>query len=157
MDLVYVDESGDPGRALNSSRYFILCGLAVHHADWQIVRRQLEELRERLADLHGLCPKAEIHTAEFLSNSRDHLGLNQRQRIQCLLHLLGFLERTPLLKPIRAWIDKSEETNDPLVAAWLALIMKARVHAERAQTHSDCLVRGLMIISDDLRPAPGSR
>jgi hypothetical protein len=34
MDLVYVDESGDPGVREGSSRYFILCGLSVHHADW---------------------------------------------------------------------------------------------------------------------------
>jgi hypothetical protein len=30
MHLVYVDESGDPGARAGSSRYFILCGLAVH-------------------------------------------------------------------------------------------------------------------------------
>ena len=74
MHLVYVDESGDPGMAVGSSRYFILCGLGVHHADWHEVRRQLEELRDRLARLHGLPPDAEIHAAEFLSRSRDHLS-----------------------------------------------------------------------------------
>jgi hypothetical protein len=84
-----VDESGDPGVREGSSRYFILCGLSVHHADWHEVTRHLEELRVRLAKLHGLSPEAEIHAAEFLSSSRDHLGLNQRQRVQCLLHLLG--------------------------------------------------------------------
>ena len=81
MHLVYVDESGDPGTAVSSSRYFILCGLSVHHADWHEARNQLKELRGRLARLHGLCPEAEIHATEFLSSSRDHLGLNQRQRI----------------------------------------------------------------------------
>ena len=30
MHLVHVDESGDPGARAGSSRYFILCGLAVH-------------------------------------------------------------------------------------------------------------------------------
>jgi hypothetical protein len=113
MHLVYVDESGDPGMAVSSSRYFILCGLLVHHADWHDVRSQLKDLRERLKSMHGLCPDAEIHAAEFLSSSRNHLGLNQRQRIQCLLHLLGFLERTQKLKPFRVSIDKLTGNNDP--------------------------------------------
>jgi len=139
MHLVYVDESGDPGTTVNSSRYLILCGLSVHHADWHDVRKQLKELRERLTRLHGLCPEAEIHAAEFLSSSRDHLGLNQRQRIQCLLHLLGFLDRTPRIKAFRVVIDKSNGELDPLAAAWSALAIevtnKIEMYSRRTYRH----------------------
>jgi len=156
MDLVYVDESGDPGVREGSSRYFILCGLSVHHADWHEVTRHLEELRVRLAELHGLSPEAEIHAAEFLSSSRDHLGLNQRQRVQCLLHLLGFLSRTEKITPYRVFVDKTSSASDPLAIAWAALAIKATGKVELA-THARCEAKGLVIISDDLRPSPGSR
>jgi len=156
MHLVYVDESGDPGVAAGSSRYFILCGLGVHHADWHDIRDQLGQLRDRLASLHGLPPEAEIHAAEFLSSSRDHLGLNQRQRIQCLLHLLGFLDRTKKLMVFRVFIDKSHGESDPLSAAWSALALAARTRIE-AGVHARCSAEGLMIISDDMRPSPGGR
>jgi len=156
MHLVYVDESGDPGTTVNSSRYFILCGLSVHHADWHDVQKQLKELRERLTRLHGLCPEAEIHAAEFLSSSRDHLGLNQRQRIQCLLHLLGFLDRTPRIKAFRVVIDKSNGELDPLAAAWSALAIEVTNKIEGA-SHAKCTAEGLIVISDDMRNSPGGR
>jgi|688.fasta_scaffold76940_1 hypothetical protein len=156
MHLVYVDESGDPGMAVSSSRYFILCGLLVHHADWHDVRSQLKDLRERLKSMHGLCPDAEIHAAEFLSSSRNHLGLNQRQRIQCLLHLLGFLERTQKLKPFRVSIDKLTGNNDPLATSWSALAIKVTNLVE-ISVHEKCTAEGIIIISDDLRPSPGGR
>ena len=142
--------------AVSSSRYFILCGLLVHHADWHDVRSQLKDLRERLKNMHGLSPDAEIHAAEFLSSSRNHLGLNQRQRIQCLLHLLGFLERTRKLKPFRVSIDKFTGNNDPLATAWSALAIKVTSLVEKS-VHEKCRAEGLVIISDDLRPSPGSR
>ena len=156
MHLVYVDESGDPGTTVNSSRYLILCGLSVHHADWHDVQKQLKELRERLTRLHGLCPEAEIHAAEFLSSSRDHLGLNQRQRIQCLLHLLGFLDRTPRIKAFRVVIDKSNGELDPLAAAWSALAIEVTNKIEGA-SHAKCTAEGLIVISDDMRNSPGGR
>jgi len=156
MHLVYVDESGDPGVGPGSSRYFILCGLCVHHADWHEMNRRLGELRSRLEKLHGLSPGAEIHAAEFLGNSRDHLGLNQRQRIQCLLHLLGFLDQSSQLTPIRVVIDKTSSPMDPLASAWSTL---ATVATQLIEEHQDlrCEAKGLIIVSDDLRPSPGSR
>lgn len=156
MHLVYVDESGDPGVGPGSSRYFILCGLCVHHSDWHEVNRRLGELRSRLEKLHGLSPLAEIHAAEFLGNSRDHLGLNQRQRIQCLLHLLGFLDQSNHLTPIRVVIDKSSDPMDPLASAWSTLASNATLLIDE---HEDprCIAKGLIIVSDDLRPSPGSR
>ena len=156
MHLVYVDESGDPGTAVSSSRYFILCGLSVHHADWHEARNLLEELRNRLAGLHGLSPEAEIHAAEFLSSSRDHLGLNQRQRIQCLLHLLGFLDRTLIIKAFRVVIDKSNGERDPLAAAWSALAIEVTNQMASA-SHAKCSAEGLIFISDDMRHSPGAR
>lgn len=156
MHLVYVDESGDPGVTAGSSRYFVLCGLGVHHADWHEVQQQLDELRDRLAKLHGLPPGAEIHAAEFLSSSRNHLGLNQRQRIQCLLHLLGFLHRTEKIAAFRVFIDKSTGEPDPLATAWSALATEVRTRIE-ASVHLRCSAEGLILISDDMRPSPGSR
>lgn len=156
MHLVYVDESGDPGVGLGSSRYFILCGVCVHHADWHEVNRRLGELRHRLENLHGLSTLAEIHAAEFLGNSRDHLGLNQRQRIQCLLHLLGFLGQSSQLTPMRVIIDKTSGPADPLASAWSTLASAA---TRLIEAHQDlrCEAKGLIIVSDDLRPSPGSR
>jgi hypothetical protein len=34
MHLLYVDESGDTGRAGSQTRTFTLSGLLVHHAEW---------------------------------------------------------------------------------------------------------------------------
>lgn len=157
MHLLYVDESGDPGIVSNSSRHFILCGLLVHHADWHGVQTALHEMRKRLHQMHGLSLESELHASEFLGNSRDHLGLNQRQRIQSLLHALGCVQALGALTPVCAIVDKAGMETSPTLQAWVELTAGVAHHIGRANRHARCTADGLMIICDDLRPSPGSK
>ena len=60
MQLVYVDESGDPGAltpdalAQGTSRHFILSSVAIDEGDWDQTLRTLVDIRTRLLARHGL-------------------------------------------------------------------------------------------------------
>lgn len=43
--LMYVDESGQREYGANTSRYFVLCALAVPVASWQLINNQMHELK----------------------------------------------------------------------------------------------------------------
>jgi hypothetical protein len=153
MHLIYVDESGDPGAKLGASKHFILCGLLVHHADWHAVNRRMAEMRARLFATHGLPMMAELHASEFLSDSSNHLGLSQRARLQCLLHVLGCIQRQGDLTPICVIVEKGG--TNPLAPAWIELTRLAQVWIDRATPHPSCVSAGLAIVCDDIRPSPG--
>ena len=59
MQLVYVDESGDPGGptpaalAQGTSRHFILSSVAIDEGDWDQSLRTLVDIRTRLLARHG--------------------------------------------------------------------------------------------------------
>lgn len=155
MHFLYVDESGDPGSSPGASTHFILCGLLVHHADWHIAQRRLMEMRQRLSLTHGLPVMAELHASEFLGDSRDHLGLTQRSRLQCLLHALGCVRRLEFLMPICVVVEKG--AADPMTPAWAEMTRLAQAWVGQVATHPACGSSGLVIVCDDFRPSPGRR
>jgi hypothetical protein len=153
MHFLYVDESGDVGAKPGSSRHFILCGILVHHADWRKANGRLQAMRERLQAFHGLSLDAELHASEFLSDSSNHLGLTQRQRLQSLLHSLGCIQKQSELTPLCVVVDKG--AVDPTSLAWAELTRIAIERIGISGPHADCRSKGLAIICDNPRASPG--
>lgn len=72
MQLVYVDESGDPGEltpsalAQGTSRHFILSSVAIEEADWLETLDGIARIRSRMLAEHALPPDTELHAREIL-------------------------------------------------------------------------------------------
>jgi hypothetical protein len=88
MDLVYIDESGDPGAANSPTSAYYLSSLSIPSSQWADARRRLMHFRQRMRDQLGLKLSAEIHAAEFLGGAKSFLGLEPRQRLRIALWLL---------------------------------------------------------------------
>jgi hypothetical protein len=63
---MYVDESGDPGKAPLSSPHFILSGLIIHINDWEYYLKKLKQFRLKIKQTFGLNLRTEIHAAELI-------------------------------------------------------------------------------------------
>lgn len=153
MHFLYVDESGDSGSKCGASSHFILCGLLIHHADWQGVWRDTKDMRGRLTKQFGLPHDAELHASDFLSKNSDQFSLPLSSRFRCALHAIGFVGRHRGIAPIRVMVAKTDALVEPaFTIAWHELI---RLALERiAKDTHDCQASGLIVICDDHRTAP---
>ena len=66
MYIMYVDESGDPGRHPNSSPHFILSGLIVSQNHWDKYLLRLKAFRKSLKAQYNLNQRTEIHASELI-------------------------------------------------------------------------------------------
>ena len=153
MHFLYVDESGDTGTKAGASSHFILCGLLIHHSDWQATYLDAKAMRRRLTQQFGLPAEAELHASEFLSKNSNQYQLSLTSRIRCALHAVGFMLNHPRLRPVRVIIEK--ERGDPELTyaqAWNQLVAAAlqRIADER----QPCPAVGMIVICDDHRTAP---
>jgi hypothetical protein len=153
MHFLYVDESGDLGTKPGASSYFILCGLLVHHADWQGTASAIRTLRRRLQDLFGFPGHSELHAAEFLGRNDRRLNLARNMRFRCALHIIGFISKHPQIKPVRIVINKSPEVGAVRALAWEGLLAEANRIASSIPADR-CDATGLIVICDDHRSAP---
>lgn len=153
MYFLYVDESGDTGSKAGASKHFILCGLLIHHSDWQAVSLDAKAMRQRLTQQFGLPAEAELHASEFLSKNSDQFRLSLTARIRCALHAVGFVRKHPRLQPLRVIIEKELVVPAATYAkAWKELIEAALRHI--ASANQQCPAVGIIIICDDHRTAP---
>lgn len=153
MHFLYVDESGDLGSNPGASPYFILCGLLIHHTDWQGTSAAIRAMRGRLQDLFGFACHRELHAAEFLGRNDRHLSLARNVRFRCALHIVGFLAKHPQIKPIRIVVDKSSHNMSVRVQAWEGLLAESNRIVSRLPPDR-CEASGLIVICDDHRSAP---
>ncbi|MBG8556384.1 DUF3800 domain-containing protein [Hymenobacter guriensis] len=67
MYLMYVDESGDPGRFIGTNTpHFILSGLLVSETDWAAGLARMLAFREEVKQTTGLPKKVEFHSSELV-------------------------------------------------------------------------------------------
>jgi hypothetical protein len=112
MQIIYLDESGDPGLSNSPTRYYILAGFSVHHADWHSVDQRLREFRKWAEQTYGLNVGQEIHSAEFLGSAKIHCGLRREERLLIVRKLIGLLARSSELSFFGWTLEKT--SGDPL-------------------------------------------
>lgn len=81
VHLVYLDESGDPGRHGSPTGIYLMAGLAIEARYWSECHGRLAAFRHDVFVRHGLDPFREMHAAEFLGAARSHLGLGRVERL----------------------------------------------------------------------------
>ncbi|AMR29009.1 hypothetical protein A0257_19155 [Hymenobacter psoromatis] len=124
MQLLYVDESGDPGISSKSpSAYFFLAGLLLDASDWTVFTNNLLAFRQRLARRYGLPVSEEIHASVFLSNRTAIAArISANDRLRILLECLEWCAASPYLRLLTVGLDKRQRTNSSaFTEVWAAL------------------------------------
>lgn len=157
MHIAYIDESGDLGGARSPTRHFILCAVVVRHEYWAGFNEALHSMRSRLQERHGLRLDAEIHTAQFLGGSELHLGMEIRERFQCIHHALTSVAKLTGVRFARICVEKNA-ADSTMDRAWLRLLAEIDQVSDGETT---CQARGLILLCDHhntlpYRPPPSS-
>ena len=156
MHLLYVDESGDTGKAGSQTDTFVLSGLLIHHAEWHEAQAAVLRMRQRVWEKYGYPLHAEMHASEMLGRSPEHYGLKRSLRIQSVLDAVEMIRLEQKLLPIRVIITKSQTTQDIAQTAWTAMLNATKEHLHSSQPHAQCRANGLAVICYDHRTAPSA-
>ena len=95
MHIVYLDESGDPGRIGSPTGIYLIAGLAMDASRWTECHRLLASFRRDVHARHGLDPTSEMHASEFLGAAQTHLGLGRIERLAIARAFLDAISRLP--------------------------------------------------------------
>lgn len=90
MYILYVDESGDPGKHNQySSKHFILSGLIVSFEDWQKNLDDFIQYRSLLKKKYGLLLRTELHASELIrvNKTLEYRRIRKKDRIAILKDL----------------------------------------------------------------------
>jgi hypothetical protein len=108
MHLIYLDESGDPGRQGSPTSIYLIAGLAVDVSRWKKCHQQLAAFRKAVRDRHGLDPAREMHANEFLGSAKTHLGLGRIERLGIARVFLDVIAALPGVR-VFGWSSEKGE------------------------------------------------
>jgi Protein of unknown function (DUF3800) len=120
MNLIYVDESGDPGASNSPTNVYFLSSLNIPCDQWALAQSRLTGFRLRMRDQMGLKLSAEIHAAEFLGGAKYFLGLEPRQRLRIALWLLREIKGMQGCRSRTVGISKNQGA-DIVRDSWIGL------------------------------------
>jgi hypothetical protein len=134
MQLIYVDESGDPGprrtdgAAPGASTHFILSSIRLADRDWFATQGACAEVRRALLRAHGLPAWTELHARDIVHprNTSPFRAIGNRgKRIALFREILTALaERLGPVEILSAVHAKSADTADDQSygRTWIALL-----------------------------------
>lgn len=148
MEILYVDESGDPGHSAHSSDHFILSGLTISQDDWDRCFQEMKLLRKHFSTEYGLNQRTEIHAAELIRINKlaEYKDIRKSNRLRILRE---FSAQIPLIfrnsKVINICLKKSnfELETDLQELAWKRLIQRFDNYLKKSKSDKG------IIISDD--------
>jgi len=127
MQLSYIDESGDDGKAPGCSPLFVLAEVTISETDWAMLAGELRELRMSWESRLGIPRWMELHTKALLLRKRpyDRLGLDSRT-VSAAIGDLAMLMANGQAS-FRSWVlDKAVGEGSPLRDTLLPLVERAQ-------------------------------
>lgn len=129
MYIMYVDESGDPGRHPNSSPHFILSGLIVSQNHWDKYLLRLKAFRKSLKAQYNLNQRTEIHASELIrvDKMQEYKAIHKSKRMAIFK---DFCTQIPLIFDtatvinICIKIDEQPEGVDIFELGWSRLLQR---------------------------------
>jgi len=107
MYLCYFDETGDDGFPNQSSNFFVLTSLYMHHLNWKANYNHVLDFRRQLKSDYNLPIKFEFHTKPFLTDKNPYRDLKlTKQGKKEILFLFFELLASLDLKIINVVINK---------------------------------------------------
>jgi hypothetical protein len=128
MYIMYVDESGDPGKHPLSSPHFILSGLIVHQNEWDKYLIRLKAFRKSLKAKYGLNQRTELHTSELIRIQKieEYKKIKKSDRLNIIK---DYCTEIPLIfdtaQIINVCLRISEHPNEDIFnLAWSRLLQR---------------------------------
>lgn len=136
MYLMYVDESGDPGKSVGSSEHYILSGLIIKYTDWATTLTLLKRFRKYLSKKYGLGIQTEIHATQLLriKDIEAYKSINKSNRLRILQEYATYIPKIfKECKIINISFKKSELdlVEDIHHLAWKRLITRYDSYLKR--------------------------
>ncbi|AZO96394.1 DUF3800 domain-containing protein [Halocella sp. SP3-1] len=123
MKLLYVDESGDPGKYNSPTRYFILSAILVDDFNWHQLLSEHIHFREYLRDSKGLKLAEEIHASEFINSPGELVRIKKNNRLDILKKTIDWVANHNL-DIITIAVDKQGNEKDIFKYAWKTLLIR---------------------------------
>jgi len=130
MYIMYVDESGDPGKYTgNNSPHYILSGLIVSMQEWKDSLQRLKTYRDTIQAAFGLSTRIEIHSSELIRINKltAYAAIRKSDRI---IILKTFIKELPSIFPTGKIIniclnkEKLSQYDEFQELAWKRLIQR---------------------------------
>ncbi len=135
MQLMYVDESGDPGDHVHSSPHFILSGLVIDQGDWMSFLDCLKKFRKHIKNTYGLNQRTEIHASELIrvNQMKEYKIIHKTGRINILRDYCSEIPKIfDTAKLINVCIDISKHPNtDIFQLAWQRLLQRYDIYLKK--------------------------
>src|SRR5260221_9542497 len=159
MPILYVDESGDGGSGLASSRHLVLCGAAMHEGQWRKLTKQLDDIKQNNFPTAGTF--LEFHASEMRTGARSFRGLPRPARNQAIQEVYRVISRAAGLSLFAAVVDKPafvakyQGNVDVYRGAFEGLTTMFDYFLNRKQKQSQRVERGIVVF-DEARPSLSS-
>jgi hypothetical protein len=124
MYLMYVDESGDPGKVNSPTTHYILSAIVIHETSWLNILNDVIAFRRALKTRYQILMKEEIHASVFMSRQpklRNPIARNDR--LDLLKKCIDWLNARTDVSIITVRVNKAN-TPDPFEYAWRVLIQR---------------------------------
>jgi hypothetical protein len=152
MYLMYVDESGDPGKFMGSnSPHYILSGLIISIDDWSNSIERLIKFRESIQKATGLSKRVELHSSEVIRPHKldEYKKIHKSVRVQLLKSFVAEMHNFfPNSKIVNICLDKATLTqyDEYQEVAWKRLIQRYDTFLRKTKSKG-------IIVSDDTNEA----
>ncbi|MGO9125054.1 MAG: DUF3800 domain-containing protein [Terriglobales bacterium] len=153
---MYVDESGDGGLAIGSSRHLILCGAAMHEGQWRKLTQRLDDIKTNNFPTAGAF--LEFHASEMRTGARSFRGLPRTARTKAIHEVYEVISGAMGLTLFAAVIDKQafrtkyENRVDAYRSAFEGISTMFDFFLRRKQRQSERVGRGIVVF-DEARPS----
>jgi hypothetical protein len=147
MYILYVDESGDPGKHKHSSPHFILSGLIISQDNWSNHLEKLKIFRKSIYAKYGLNQRTEIHASELIriNKEKEYQKIRKSDRINILR---DYATQIPVIfnnaKIINICIKINEHPNNDIFdLAWSRLLQRYDTYLKK-----EAKDKGIVIVDD---------
>lgn len=153
MYLMYVDESGDPGKySGKNSRHYILSGLIIPENNWKETLERIKQFRKYLKETYGFKYRLELHSSELIriNKIKDYRQISKKKRIEIYKqHIQNMPSIFSTGKIINICFDKKEESNlnEFQTVCWNRLINRYDAFLKKSNNS-----KGIIVCDDSDEP-----
>ncbi len=116
MYFIYADESGDSGRGVGGTPFFVISGLIIHESYWNETFGRFLELRRNLARRYHIPQRVAFHATDIVNGSGDFrralTDLSKADRLNLYKDVLEFLSQTTEIHVLNVFIRKDQIPAD---------------------------------------------
>lgn|SRR5574343_17924 len=126
MYLIYIDDSGDPGRVNSPTTHMLLTAIVFHEYRWGHLLDELVRFRQSLKVTKGLKLREEIHAVNFINKPGSLSRIRRNDRLDILKKCIDWVAVQQDISVITVSVNKTtlSPSLDVYETAWKRLIQR---------------------------------